>query len=521
MSNVKITVQIKITPTDEAATALSQSSKDGSFSIVLHDACFNINALEQGLLNTTYPALRASLSQALEEAAEIKAREAQREYSIVRRESDYEVDGEIGRFSFGIYDVYSADGKMIYSGTSWLPEQHGKQKYLTTGFKEISMFSGSIQRSYRKTVEGINRIRHHDDGGTPLNTLRDQTEREGTEILNTLEQQTNRLFEAHAIENDRPSIKSKFLEDLQEFTPKTQPKEKISKALKVVEKSMKRRGFDDKSINKVKRRQRTKNHESKEDSINVSIDDVGAKKQKEKRKKGVISKRSKNKRPAVQNTVAQIERPGQAFTLTGTSVMQVLRFLLAFLLSNSLWKNRICLFTDGQRSLQDAIVGFFTWHPYTTMILDWYHVVKKFKEGLSLACCGKVVRNKHVWGVLRFLWYGMVKEAIEYLQNIPATDLKNPEMINKLIGYLKRNRKNIPCYALRKALGLQNSSNPAERMNNILTASRQKRNGMSWSKTGSHALTALTSVVCNKATKSWLQNKIIPLVFVDKQLKAA
>ena len=235
----------------------------------------------------------------------------------------------------------------------------------------------------------------------------------------------------------------------------------------------------------------------------------------------MISKRSKNKRPAVQNTVAQIERPGQAFTLTGTSVMQVLRFLLAFLLSNSLWKNRICLFTDGQRSLQDAIVGFFTWHPYTTMILDWYHVVKKFKEGLSLACCGKVVRNKHVWGVLRFLWYGMVKEAIEYLQNIPATDLKNPEMINKLIGYLKRNRKNIPCYALRKALGLQNSSNPAERMNNILTASRQKRNGMSWSKTGSHALTALTSVVCNKATKSWLQNKIIPLVFVDKQLKAA
>ena len=88
MSNVKITVQIKITPTDEAATALSQSSKDGSFSIVLHDACFNINALEQGLLNTTYPALRASLSQALEEAAEIKAREAQREYSIVRRESN-------------------------------------------------------------------------------------------------------------------------------------------------------------------------------------------------------------------------------------------------------------------------------------------------------------------------------------------------------------------------------------------------------------------------------------------------
>jgi hypothetical protein len=82
------------------------------------------------------------------------------------------------------------------------------------------MFSGSVQRSYRKTVEGINRIRHHHNGGTPFNTLGDQSEREGTEIVTTLEQQTNRRFESHAIENDQPSRESKFLEDLQEFTPK-------------------------------------------------------------------------------------------------------------------------------------------------------------------------------------------------------------------------------------------------------------------------------------------------------------
>jgi len=45
MSNVKITVQIKITPTDEKATALSQSTKDGTFSIIIPQIIETLNEM--------------------------------------------------------------------------------------------------------------------------------------------------------------------------------------------------------------------------------------------------------------------------------------------------------------------------------------------------------------------------------------------------------------------------------------------------------------------------------------------
>ena len=46
----------------------------------------------------------------------------------------------------------------------------------------------------------------------------------------------------------------------------------------------------------------------------------------------------------------------------------------------------------------------------------------------------------------------------------------------------------IPCYALREALDLQNSSNPGEKANDLCVAARQKHQGMSWSRNGSVAL---------------------------------
>jgi hypothetical protein len=83
------------------------------------------------------------------------------------------------------------------------------------------------------------------------------------------------------------------------------------------------------------------------------------------------------------------------------------------------------------------------------------------------------------------------------------------------VGYFERNRAWMPCYALRRRLGLPNSSNPVERMNNLVTSHRQKRNGMSWSQPGSLALTALTVVVLNGHIQKWLKEKIVPFVFAQ------
>ena len=153
--------------------------------------------------------------------------------------------------------------------------------------------------------------------------------------------------------------------------------------------------------------------------------------------------------------------------------------------------------------------------------MDWFHVVKKFKEDLSLACKGREIRNRHLKKLLTLLWFGLVDKAQAYLVAIAATDIKDDKAIARLIAYLERNRKWIPCYAMRSKLRLPNSSNPAERCNNLVTAKRQKHHGMSWSEHGSYALTSLAAVTLNNATRQWIKNRIIPFTWVVKVAKAA
>jgi len=63
---------------------------------------------------------------------------------------------------------------------------------------------------------------------------------------------------------------------------------------------------------------------------------------------------------------------------------------------------------------------------------------------------------------------------------------------------------------------LRNASSPAESANNAVTDRRQKHNGMSWSKSGSQALTALSVLVCNRCHERWVREHTIPFEFVDE-----
>jgi hypothetical protein len=74
----------------------------------------------------------------------------------------------------------------------------------------------------------------------------------------------------------------------------------------------------------------------------------------------------------------------------------------------------------------------------------------------------------------------------------------------------------MPCYAMRSQLELPNSSNPAERCNNQVTAKRQKHHGMSGSENGSRALTSSSAVTINNATRQWVENRTIPFMWVAK-----
>ena len=434
------------------------------------------------------------------------------------------MEGEVGRFDFKTYDVKSTNKTLLFEGISLFPKRRGLQWYPTCGFKEIALICGAAQRSYRQTVQVFNYSRRQEIGGTPLNTLRDVAQREGLKVLDFLTRQTQRLFKQHHFNaNGMPEADCAPIEPLPEtafLTP-----EALQPALDVVVEDMIRRELKTQIIDKVKKNAMLPNvYEQTEHTVYVHIDDVGVKEQKPHREKKALGnaavttqpESTKNKRPTVQNTVAYIAHAGKHFTLSGRSVAEVLRFVLAFLLNNHLHHLALKCCTDGQRHLQDSILAFLSWHPSLSLLLDWFHLVKKFKEDLSLACKGREIRNRHLQSLLTLLWFGLVDNAQAYLATIPSSEIKDRSAIERLSNYLERNEKWIPCYAMRRQLQRPNSSNPVERCNNQITAHRQKHQGMSWSENGSYALTALNTLTVNRAARQWVENRSLPFVLLDK-----
>jgi hypothetical protein len=434
------------------------------------------------------------------------------------------VDGEVGRFTFKTYDVKAKNNKTLFEGIGLFPTHKGRQWYPTSGFKEVALIYGAAQRSYRQTIKVFNHGRRQDVGGTPLNTLCDVTQAEGMKVLDFMTRKAESIFKEQGF-NSRgfPEADCTVIKQIPNSAYLEQ--EKLQPALTAVCEDMVKKGLSAEDIEKVQKTiLANKAYEKAGQCVYVHIDDVGVKEQKQHRdKKGVAKEQdvnqknaTKDQRPTVQNTVARIEHTGKGFTLTGRSVAEILTLVLAFLLNNALLRLNIKVCTDGQRCLQDAIVSFFSWHRHLSLLLDWFHLVKKFKEDLSLACKGREIRNRHLKQLLTLLWFGLVDKAQVYLAAIPATDIKDIKAIARLSAYLERNRKWIPCYAMRSKLKLPNSSNPVERCNNLVTAKRQKHQGMSWSENGSYALTALNAVTTNNATQQWVENRTIPFVLLEK-----
>ena len=246
-------------------------------------------------------------------------------------------------------------------------------------------------------------------------------------------------------------------------------------------------------------------YESPDTTVNVCIDDVGTKRQKASRASTPTASTSSDSPKTVQHTIAAVEQRGRRYIWAGYGVVTTLRVLMALLVHNGCLGYHLLFFTDGQRSLQDAIRRVFAWHPAVRLILDWYHLRKKCANQLSLAMTGREPRNAALKQVLHLLWYGLVDQAQTFLDNLDRAQVKNPNALKELRGYLERNRSGIPCYAVRKRLGLRNSSQLGEKMNDLVVAERQKRHGMSWSVAGSTALASLTALVKNGEVAHWLK----------------
>src|SRR5258708_30051581 len=108
---------------------------------------------------------------------------------------------------------------------------------------------------------------------------------------------------------------------------------------------------------------------------------------------------------------------------------------------------------------------------------------------------------------------------MKILRNVKENAIKNKKELENLINYFDRNRSCIPCYALRKKLGLRVSSNHVEKANDVVVSNRQKHNGMSWSADGSTSLATLTAVCFYFRDNNFVfkHNIIFFLIFITAQ----
>lgn len=501
MTSYKLQIQMTLIPCDESPMREPVKAHDGSVSLVLSETdAMNIDTCEQALLQTTYPLLRETFATHLSDVSKKKAREHLQEGTMTQNPWPYRVDGEVGRIEFPTYRVCQQDTTLYDTAREVFPPLGCWERYETRGFKELALMHGVTEQSYPKTARWLNRIRHQ-AGATGATTLRASVAREGKKLREAVDRTTAEILRREAFdETGQP------LRPLATWAQKAAalPVDQVKAALDACDLTADER---------AEVAQNPVGYEQPLESVNISIDEVMVKQQKEHRTSPVNEDdpgEEAKGRKYVHTTVAHLQQSAQTYCITGHGVPTVLRILLAYLLTHGLLRFRLQFFVDGQKTLHAAILRAFSWFPNLGILLDWYHLEDKCQRQLSLAMKGTTLRNDALAKLLKFLWYGRVESAIRFLRTLPRKDIKNEEAIRTLIGYCERNRPYIPCYEVRKRLGLRNSSQLGEKMNDLLVSHRQKHKGMSWSVSGSSAMAALEALKRNGEYQHWFAYHEIP-----------
>lgn len=501
-NNYQIRVQINIEESEEEVSEEMKGEGWGEYKrVISQEEAQSIEKSEEYLLEMSYAAMRSAYGKHLSEMSEEYRREAgvEEERVIIK---EYRVESELGRVKFAA--SYWQEGSGKEAKEQGLYEVLGGREWKKTrGFKEIAYEQGVVNESYRKAGRMLNRIRHQtEEEGTPIRTLCANAEAEGERVLTYLEQRSEEILKQAGFSREgSPLPESQYAVKAEAETAcdwKLLEAESIQRAQRIEAPNEEW---------EIEMRANPVAYENPACSVQISLDDVGAKHQTEQR--------AHYKPPPVEElayvhtTVAHIQYQESSYRLSGQSLSAVLRFLLAFLLHNQLFSSNLIFFVDGQRSLYSALHFAFAWFPTYQIILDWFHLEKRCRENLSMALKGKEIRNDFLQQLLPSLWHGCTDIAITLLQELDPQLVKNPDYLLKLIEYLERNRPYIPCYSVRKRLSLRNGSTRGEKANDLLVSSRQKHNGMSWSLAGSSALAALTALVSNSEAALWFRSSAL------------
>jgi hypothetical protein len=148
--------------------------------------------------------------------------------------------------------------------------------------------------------------------------------------------------------------------------------------------------------------------------------------------------------------------------------------------------------TDGARSIRTMLQELFG--PSVRVILDWYHLAKRTYQLLSMVAHEKTEREEMERRVLSLLWRGHTSEALSYLRGLSA---RREEALSSLVLYLENHAEEIIDYERRAKAGKAIGSGRMEKTVDQAVGMRQKKKGMSWSESGSRALSLLKVVELN------------------------
>ncbi len=191
---------------------------------------------------------------------------------MVTKSWKYQVDGEVGRFEFRTHQILH-EGETLYdTAHEVFPRRTCWEWYTTSGFKELAYIYGATEESYRKTSRLINRVRYQAEGGTPSRTVGEQAEGEGVRLMEAIDRKAEQILRAH--EFSETGMFEGVPETYQGQRPVTIPDERVAEAIATCQVRVK--VACDLSENPV-------SYEAPECSVNISIDDVGVKRQKAER----------------------------------------------------------------------------------------------------------------------------------------------------------------------------------------------------------------------------------------------
>jgi hypothetical protein len=391
--------------------------------------------------------------------------------------------------------------------SQYFEPQKPREKYISARFSEL-MLDYSCDTSNRINAKRLNRIRL-ENNGIQSRTICNIVEREGEKISEVIEEICQKEFENNGFSQD--GIK------------------KDETAIQVTQNSY----YSEYEVREIANQSKHKIPESMIASnlyerngtgvLQISADEVSVKKQKDTREIQddkdqhdqifQDDQNCKKARKQVRNTVIHLQKDDKCFIFNGHKIWDTLRMLLAFILQNNLiMQAPIVFFVDGDDTLHTCIKKMFNW-VHIIIILDWFHLAKKCRERLSMGMRNRKVRNEILKKLCPLLWNGDVDGAIDLLTNIDDKVVKARVNLELLAAYLDRNREYIPCYSIRSALKLRNSSNRGEKANDLVVANRQKHNGMSWSNDGSVHQTNINTLHKNCGAEDWILKRKLTFSF--------